>query len=99
MLAKIGHGFAIANLESDDASRYHQLLPDLILGAKNYVGYVTGGDFSKKPSNPDPKSTHTLSMEIHRGYGKEFLVVNVRLFANWGAPIYHVVFGSRPTAT
>ncbi|MFK5977715.1 MAG: hypothetical protein QM488_02365 [Rhizobiaceae bacterium] len=96
MLAKIAHSFVYANIELIELQKYNQLLPDYILAKKpKLFGYLVGG--SMKDTKPAPENIlHEISLSRMTKNGVEFLLVNIQLFANWGAPQYYAVFGHKP---
>jgi hypothetical protein len=93
MLAKIAHCFAVAEL---GAGGFIPVLPTFILRhfqkAEQYPDcfkYVGGDPIDYAPS----ADLHTLGYETISLGSKKYLVVNVRLFGNLGAPVYRVVAG------
>ena len=89
MLAKIGHGFAVATL---GVGGFQPLALDLALGRTAHINYLVGA-MLPPDSNEPAKHLHQLNLRIHDPSG--MIVVNVRLFANLGAPTYHVLVGLR----
>lgn len=94
MLPKIAHSFAVADqgLES-----FVPLLPNLILHGSKTPSYLVGGDLGVPEAFP---TLHRLHLEVvnadardGRSSPVQYLIVHVRLFANLGAPQYHVVVG------
>ena len=98
MLAKISHSFIIAEKGYEEASKYTMLLPDLILSRHNHIGYLIGGQIAENQP-PDQNVHHKMSVIHMRRGNQEFLIAEIRLFANWGAPHYHAVFGVRDITT
>jgi hypothetical protein len=91
MIAKIAHAFAMGTMGPE---RFEPILPELIrdpdLTSRAILPFI-GGQPIKSPS---PERRHHLehtSVEID---GKIYFLVNVRLFANLGAPIYCAVIGT-----
>jgi hypothetical protein len=92
LLAKIAHGFAVAELGLDG---FMPMLPPFILrefGAKenwpNCYHVVGGNPFDWAPD----EALHVLGWGFPDS-GHQYLVVLIRLFANLGAPIFQVVVG------
>lgn len=94
MLAKIAHGFAVAELGLDGFKPL--LLEQLILRElapkENWCGCyrLVGGD--TRDYAPDD-ALHVMGWGVDQRGDKHFLVVAVRLFANLGAPVFHVIAG------
>jgi hypothetical protein len=88
LLAKIGHGFAYVNRRG----KFRPLLRDFILSEakvqpRNYIG----GEFIDYPPG---RNLHDASLVgITAPSGISYLVCKIRLFAQLGAPQYHVVVG------
>jgi hypothetical protein len=95
MLAKIAHSFVIAERGLAIAETYAPLLPDLILGRKNYLGYVIGGEPALH-QRPEPDAIHQLA--ILNDPEERFLGIRIRLFAYLGSPVYYVAFGINRSA-
>lgn len=93
LLAKIAHGFAVAELGLDGFS---PMLPEFILrtfGQKeNWPNcyHVVGGDPRDYAAD---NALHVLGLGMISANGIIYLVVAIRLFANLGAPVFHVVVG------
>jgi hypothetical protein len=87
-LAKIAYGFAVLKLGLPNiADRY--VLPT-ILGAEKHIGRWVGCD-QTQPSKPST-GLHEIRIDLQ---GREIHVF-VRLFAQFGAPEYHIVVGRVP---
>ena len=90
LLAKIAHGFAIAQY---GPKAFKPFLPDLILdhcqNIPDYIGNVPE-DF---PQDAIPEALHEIKLQRKETEGAIYLVANIQLFANLGAPIYQVVVG------
>lgn len=94
MLAKIGHAFAVFELGVDG---FRPILTDIIRdpdrASRAAIGFVGG----LHPSPPPPRSLHQLSVgRATIEGGTTFVVVRIRLFAQFGAPVYSVVVGVPP---
>ncbi len=94
MIAKIAHGFATAEL---GLTGFNALAPTQLilrnLGPKeNWCGCyrLVGGDLQDYA--PD-EALHVLSWGLVPKGDQMFLVVTLRLLANLGAPVFHVVVG------
>ena len=93
-LAKIAHGFAVEMLGlegfnpflCDPIIRQYTGGPDIWLDRYHYVG---GDPTDFAPSD----ALHEISIQILSIYGKQLVVVGVRLYAILGAPLYYVVVG------
>ena len=92
MLAKIAHAFAVAERAFDDGE-FAPLLPVFILGKSSFAPNLLMGCVEKdKP--PEPDVLHRVRLETAQiNNGPRVLVANIRLFAKFGAPQYHVVVG------
>jgi hypothetical protein len=89
MLAKIAHSFAVAEM---GLGSFKPLLPDLILGKTMTPTYWVGGQLDIPP----PGVTDRIDLDYDwNANGKTFTVAHIRLFAQLGAPLYHVVIGER----
>jgi hypothetical protein len=89
MLAKLGHSYATA----EDRFRFRPLLRDLILGRTETANYWVGGELTVPPISSDP-ILHELSSRRCVVNGTiTYLVVDIRLFAFFETPVYHVVVG------
>lgn len=94
MLAKIGHAFAVFELGIDG---FTPILTDIIRdpdrSARTAIGFVGG----LHPAPPAAPSLHQLSVgRAQIKDGQTFVVVRIRLFAQFGAPVYSVVVGVPP---
>lgn len=83
MIAKIGHGAAVAELGLD---AFTPLLPDIITGRSPCVPYLVG---TSPFHHRKRRSSHRITLNLENG----FIVANVQLFAQTGAPIYQAVVG------
>ena len=106
LLAKIAHGYAISQMGftwlPDKAGpmigEYQSVLLPLIrkkFGRKDvfgsYLDYVGGYPGNYAPSS----SLHDLGAGFLLHEGQDYLVVWLRLFASFGAPIYWIIVGHR----
>lgn len=88
MLAKIAHGAAVATYGIDG---FTHMAVDLALCRSESINYLTG--CSPVEPQPPPKEDRLHSIRF-RGHGAGHpLIVEIRLFANLGAPRYCVVVG------
>lgn len=88
LLAKIAHSFCVADL---GLGSFKPKVLDLILGRTDDMSIFVGGSLGPAPA-PD-KCLHKLNMEITNINNRNYIVVHIRLFADHGAPAYHVVVG------
>ncbi|MGN8092827.1 hypothetical protein [Methylobacterium sp. 22177] len=88
MLAKIAYSFATAEL---GYGNFRPLILPIILGKSSNYGHLIGG----LPQAPEPSAQlHEVSLEYRIVGLQVYIVVNVRLFGQAGAPQYHVVVGT-----
>jgi hypothetical protein len=97
MLAKIGHGFAIAEL---GYGSFKPLLPDLISWRDpSLARYLIGGMDVEMPVTPSSRekqvwTTHQIALFFHRIETVAFIVVRFRLFPHYPmAPQYAIIVG------
>lgn len=90
MLAKIGHAHAVSTM---GLGSFHPVLNRAILeddrDSALVVPFIGGG-----PPRPPERALHTLKEGTATIAGIKFVVVEVRLFAQFGAPAYIVVVGT-----
>lgn len=89
-LAKIAHAFTMATFSLEE---FIPTLPHYVIG--NYDAFClhyVGGISEAPPPGP---LLHEISIEPATSEQWEYIVVRVRLFARYGAPIYRVVSGRR----
>lgn len=86
MLAKIGHAYAVTLV---DIHGFYPFCLDFILGRTENYGHYVGGDLDCPPA--EPGRLHIISANIDPK--NDLMTVNIRLFANIGAPQYYVVVG------
>jgi hypothetical protein len=88
LLAKIGHGYATAELGID---AFTPLTCDLIRGLSDDYFYTVGGSWDIPP--PVNRNHITdISIKVVNP-GRALLRVDIRLFPTVGTPIYHVIAG------
>lgn len=94
LLAKIGHGLAVAQF---GAHKFSPLALDFMFGRTENLSRVVGGTFVDEPPIT---SVHWLRLRdhYHLPSKRRFLVAHIRLFACIGAPTYHVAVGEIPWA-
>jgi hypothetical protein len=101
LLAKIAHGFAVAELGFDTFEPY---LPDLIRDPKSALSFYIGGKVSEFPLSggliPHPeRELHQLSFEPPPAERPELILVRIRLFALIRSPVHYVVAGRKLAAS
>jgi|TARA_R100000005_G_scaffold22285_1_gene9568 hypothetical protein len=92
MLAKIAHGYAIAEVGQD---KFEAILSKIITDA-NSRPFDWIGCLNQTPKinlAAEPQILHKLSLEWWETKLGLLLVVKIRLFAYLGAPEYHVIVG------
>jgi hypothetical protein len=87
MLAKIAHGYALA----EASEPFTPLLTHIVLGKKPYyLPYYVGCQIT---TQDPPQDLHEVSL-VTDGFGDDkYIVVRVRLFATFNTPAYLVVAG------
>jgi hypothetical protein len=88
MMAKIAHSFVVGEV---GLAAFRPLVTDLILGKSENLGLYVGSSMNDPP--PADTDLHTVRWTGHTVLGRHYVVVYIRLFADLGAPIYHVVVG------
>jgi hypothetical protein len=91
MLAKIAHSFTVA---SYGLGNFKPLLLKTIDGTESDPTQYVGGNTAKPPES---KHLHTLGIGWTNVGDKEYIVVNIQLFAKHGLPVYYLVAGERLT--
>jgi hypothetical protein len=96
LLAKIGHGFAVAGYGPDS---FVPFLPNYILDRDRRLAHVIGGT-DEAIAAPPPgtglnmeKSVHAWSLGIRSVNGKHYVAVHMHLFRYLGYPVYEVIAG------
>jgi hypothetical protein len=88
MLAKIGHGYAMAEL---GLGSFKPLLTDIILNRPPmHIGHYVGGLFGHMPKADD---LHLITLSDF--WRRNLVVVEVQLFADRELPVYVVVVGEK----
>lgn len=90
-LAKIAHGYAIANCGFD---QFKHLAPDIILGRSKALCYVVGGEWEIPPPDTDAGIFDLKLGEAVRA-NTTYVVVGVRVYPFMGTPQHIVVVGRR----
>ena len=93
LLAKIAHGFTIADQGPEKIAEWKLLLPDLILSKPKDGLNLIGSDQEKFPPG---SYLHEVHLDTFSNADEEFLTARVHLFASMGAPRYRVVVAKRP---
>jgi hypothetical protein len=88
MLAKIAHAAAVAEFGIDG---FTPMALDLAMGRSQSINYLVG--CSPVEPQPPPKENHLHSIRFRSHGAGHPLLVEIRLFASFGAPRYHVVVG------
>jgi hypothetical protein len=93
MLAKIAHGYAVAEL---GFNRFSPALPDLILGRNPLLSSYLIGKCPIPPPIPDNPPLLMIDMRCASVRERRFVAVNMRFFADLGreTPVYTVIAGS-----
>lgn len=89
MLAKIGLGFAVARLGMQG---YEPFVKGLILNGSFQHG-VIGGFAGTSRREPQTNSLHTLRLVTNERLPGHFIIVEIRLFAEFNGPTNYVVVG------
>jgi hypothetical protein len=93
LLAKIGHGLALAYMPPDTLSNFEFLLQDMILSGSDDYHHLIGGDFTVPPAGT---LMHEWDISNAVCGDTEYLFSRIRLFACLGTPRYHAVIAKRP---
>jgi hypothetical protein len=88
MLAKIGHSQAVAELGIDG---FRPLAVDLALGHSVSINHLVGTSPWNRKMKPREESLHKVQIATNKNNG--IIMAEIRLFANLGAPTYHVIVG------
>ena len=88
MLAKIAHSFAVANLGLDG---FYPMAVDLALGRTDHMNYLVGSQLNDMTNERSTTGAHRVRLRINEKYG--MVLAEVRLFADLGAPMFHVLVG------
>jgi len=96
LLAKIGHGFAVAGYGPDS---FVPLLPDYILDRDRRLAHVIGGTSEEIAATPpgsglnSEHAAHAWSLGIRSIGGNHYVAVHIQLFRYLGYPVYEVIAG------
>ncbi|MBZ9993150.1 HNH endonuclease [Mesorhizobium sp. BH1-1-4] len=88
LLAKIGYGQILCNLNPDD---FRPICLPYILGLKKNLSYIVGGSFDIPP--PNEGQGYILRTLAFGDLNRTILLAEIRLYANNHTPIYHVMVG------
>ena len=91
MLAKIGHGYAVAEM---GLGTFRPYLTDIILNRQPlHIGHYVGGLFGHMPKGDD---LHLITLSDF--WGRNLVVAEIQLFAEREMPVYVVVVGEKLSA-
>ncbi len=94
MLAKIAHSYAVAEI---GPSSFNPFLLDFMKHGSRDPFFLVGGEYringDKVETHPPSEARHVLRLSHSRFANADILLAHVRLFADLGAPQYHVVVG------
>ena len=90
ILAKIAHGFAVLSLGMNG---FIPILPNFIMGKHDIHMLHYVGGYSEIP--PASANLHEIGIEDPTDRTWKHIVVTVRLFAQFGAPVYRIIAGDR----
>lgn len=90
MLAKIAIGVAVARF---GVAGFVPFVRNFILAAPNEYGRWVGGYAGSTQAEPPSTSLHTINLTVTPPSLGSLIIVNVRLFAEFGAPTNYVVVG------
>jgi hypothetical protein len=94
MIAKIGHGYAVAEYGRSDLETFEPMAVDVILGRSKDWSYLVGGSLEIAPVEP-PGPSHRLTLKIIAdGMARSLIVVEMRFFCQSLTPTYHAVVGA-----
>ncbi len=89
MVAKIGYGYAIAEL---GYGSFRPLILGAILKEDGNPSYLVGQNEKTEP--PEPGAAHILRVKDQSKLGKKPIITSeVRLFSTFQTPTYHVIVG------
>lgn len=91
MLAKIAHGYAIAEYGKSTLEAFEPLLPNVIRGITGDWTQTVGGMREIPP--PTPGGDHIINLNLKIDSLGAYLLADVRLFSSISMPQYHVVVG------
>ena len=90
LLAKIGYGQVLSQLDLDD---FQPICLPYILGDRKNLSYIVGSRMQPAGPDPDLGVGYVLRTVGFGDANRLMLVEEVRLYANAQTPIYHVVVG------
>jgi len=88
MICKIAHALAFA----EHGGSFIPILPDVILGKSAHLTHYLSGRVSP---DPDMTGLHYLQIGWLERARETYLIAYVRLFCNYGTPLYMVAVGQR----
>jgi hypothetical protein len=89
MLAKIGHAFAVAEIGE---TRFRPFLKEFI-SKGDVAGMSLVGCSPEYEKIPASTGLHTVGLGYQRHRSTTYVVASIRLFAQYGTPVYRVVVG------
>lgn len=92
MLAKIALGVVVARL---GITGFEPLVLEFILTKPNEYGRWVGGFAGSNRAEPRTAEFHTVNLKANAGPLGAYVIVEVRLFAEFGGPTNYVVVGRR----
>lgn len=92
MLAKIALGIAVARF---GVAGFEPLVRDFILAKPNEYGHWVGGFAGTTRAEPRTTQLHSINLMANAGPLGTLIIVEVRLFAEFGGPTNYVVVGRR----
>ncbi len=92
LLAKIAHGYAIAEYGKSRLDAFTPLTTDIILGRSDDYFLTVGGSWDILPAVPDGNHITNIGLRFV-GNSRALLIVEIRLFSQVATPAYHVVVG------
>ena len=90
MLSKIALGLAVAYYGLE---KIKPLVRDVILKDGTGYGYYVGGYAERKREEQKTESLHKITFGTFKGPSGNFLIVDIRLFAEYNGPTNYVVVG------
>ena len=86
LLCKVAYCQILTSLDPGD---FRPICLPFITGARTNLSFIIGSSEGK----PEPENGYSLNTVAFGSGSKLMLVAQVRLYANTGAPTYHVVVG------
>jgi hypothetical protein len=90
LLAKIGHGFAVAGYGADS---FTPILPGYVLDKDRRLSHVIGGTTDKIQLPEGANPIHAWQLGIRSINQKHYVAVHLHLFRYLGYPVYEVIAG------